>query len=513
MLIALTCVVAIAGYTLFYAESSAKNWMVVMLVSTIFLLTGYLLELTSANVDEAFTAVKIVYFGNAFVCTWAFFFIADYCEVRLNLFLVRIPAILISSFIVIAMWTTKATKLIYVEYWFDQSAANSLKFVPGVMYYASHLYPIVLVCASVAIIFSTKRKWVKHFKSRLNLLLGVIAIPFLGEMVYVVMEVTGNNVYNIYLTPYTFFIMDVVLFFVVVRYDIIGITTAANKQVMDHISEAFVLLDHERRLVSVNNVAKYIFPELTATQRGECIDNIESWPDALRQGFEEKANYSIEFETELGLPGGGIEKRYYESEISELSPMYMLGRKAWAILIRDVTRNRDIIMQLEEYANMDALTGIYNRRYFRELASKQVSRADRFGKAYHILMCDLDKFKMVNDTYGHAAGDVVLKEIARTIMESVREYDIVARFGGEEFVVFVSDEGREGAEIVAERIRKSTEALSISYGAISLSITISIGIAEGREGLSFDETIEHADVALYRAKKKRNMIVYYGDDK
>jgi hypothetical protein len=95
LLIALTGAIAIAIYTLFYAESSAKNWMVMIMISTIFLLIGYLLELTSDDVGEAFTAVKLIYFGNAFVGTWALVFVADYCEVKLNAYLVKIPLILI----------------------------------------------------------------------------------------------------------------------------------------------------------------------------------------------------------------------------------------------------------------------------------------------------------------------------------------------------------------------------------------------------------------------------------
>ena len=153
-------------------------------------------------------------------------------------------------------------------------------------------------------------------------------------------------------------------------------------------------------------------------------------------------------------------------------------------------------------ATVDPLTGVYNRRKLFELAEREFARADRYPSPLSVLMLDIDDFKAVNDTYGHAAGDRLLEEVADICRNSLRETDILGRYGGEEFaVVLPSTERRDVATVVAERLRKAIGAASVDVGEESLSATVSIGVAERRES---DEDVhvlfERADEALYEAK-------------
>ncbi len=156
----------------------------------------------------------------------------------------------------------------------------------------------------------------------------------------------------------------------------------------------------------------------------------------------------------------------------------------------------DIMKNVPQFLFIDPLTGLENRRYLEFLESKLI-RQCKYD--FYILVIDLDNFKDINDTYGHLFGDKVLKEVARKIVSSVRSYDNVIRFGGEEFVALVYRVTREQAKFIAERIRKEIERITFREHP-ELRITASVGISPCKGNLM--KSIEAADRAMYEAKKK-----------
>jgi diguanylate cyclase (GGDEF)-like protein len=167
--------------------------------------------------------------------------------------------------------------------------------------------------------------------------------------------------------------------------------------------------------------------------------------------------------------------------------------------------------KLEKQATTDALTGLANRRSFDETLARELAQADRQQKPLCLLMMDVDHFKRFNDTHGHQAGDLVLKSVGQAIGASVRKSDFAARYGGEEFAVILPFTPREGALIVAERIRARIEALRISWERQDLGVTISVGCAEGSDpghARAAVKLLRNADDALYDAKEGgRNRVV------
>jgi diguanylate cyclase (GGDEF)-like protein/PAS domain S-box-containing protein len=151
----------------------------------------------------------------------------------------------------------------------------------------------------------------------------------------------------------------------------------------------------------------------------------------------------------------------------------------------------------------DALTGLYNRRYLEEVLDREVRRAGRAGQSMGILMLDLDHFKRFNDTYGHDAGDAVLRETAGFLLKNVRAEDFVCRFGGEEFVVILPTADAEGSRARGEKLRSTMRELTILHQGKSLGmVTISVGVATfPTHGMSPKELMAAADVALYEAKR------------
>lgn len=172
---------------------------------------------------------------------------------------------------------------------------------------------------------------------------------------------------------------------------------------------------------------------------------------------------------------------------------------------------RASVQQTIEMAVKDPLTNLHNRRYFEMHYTSLYEKALETGKPMTALMCDIDKFKKINDTYGHDVGDLVIKEVASRIHKNVRNVDIACRYGGEEFVMIMPDTDVEYAHIVAERIRKEIEEhpIIVEKGAKQIYTTISIGLSSLKNvGDTPEMLMKRADVALYAAKEAgRNMVM------
>jgi diguanylate cyclase (GGDEF)-like protein len=153
----------------------------------------------------------------------------------------------------------------------------------------------------------------------------------------------------------------------------------------------------------------------------------------------------------------------------------------------------------------DPLTGVGNFRLLTTTLSREVERASRFGHRLSVMMLDLDHFKQVNDSLGHAFGDVVLREFAQRLTSCLRELDTVARYGGEEFAVVLPETDEKGGAAVADRILAAVRAEPFRSGALERAVTVSIGVATYPvHGTSASEVMRRADAALYEAKRVRN---------
>ena len=162
---------------------------------------------------------------------------------------------------------------------------------------------------------------------------------------------------------------------------------------------------------------------------------------------------------------------------------------------------------LGTYASLDALTQLFNRRSTNAALEKLYKDNYNDSESFSVIMCDIDKFKLVNDTHGHDAGDVVLREVAAIIKRQVRDHDVVGRWGGEEFLIIVNS-NYANTVALAERIRKAVEASTFTYKNIELKITLTLGVSSYRSGIDLSQLITAADMKLYRGKENgRNQVV------
>ena len=189
------------------------------------------------------------------------------------------------------------------------------------------------------------------------------------------------------------------------------------------------------------------------------------------------------------------------------------------VLLFELTKNegfsrlRQALATINELAIRDELTGIHNRRFLLDLVEKEKERADRNGSEFCLCLFDIDFFKRINDTHGHAAGDAVLRAFAQAVQGQLRALDAFGRYGGEEFLLLLPETPAASAIALAERIRGVVEGLRCSDGARTIMLTVSVGVAEYRLAENVAQTIVRADQALYLAKAGgRNRVLCHGED-
>jgi len=272
-------------------------------------------------------------------------------------------------------------------------------------------------------------------------------------------------------------------------YQKIEVISIATLTAMQYIKQGFILVDTDNNYLSSNPAVEKMLPEITKLAKGESIYSTKNWPEEL---VIDECSNSIEFST-TG------DSRFFKAGIS---PVFNKNDTLIAriILITDITDNVKFVKDLEMAAYTDALTGLYNRKHFSELAETEIQRSARTSHLLYSAMLDFDYFKRINDTYGHPAGDLVLKTIAGVIRKNIRSYDLLCRYGGEEFVLMLAVNNEKEVFDVAERIRKDIKRTVMNYEGNELKITCSIGLARFLEKDTLDTSIKKADDALYVAK-------------
>lgn len=200
-----------------------------------------------------------------------------------------------------------------------------------------------------------------------------------------------------------------------------------------------------------------------------------------------------------GLQRGAIDyigKPFHPKELMARIENALQHTKALRDIKQEYTR-------LQAISIVDDLTGLYNRRYFMERFLEEISRAQRYSYSISCLMVDIDFFKRINDNYGHLSGDAVLAEFASILKNSTRVVDVLARFGGEEFIIFLPQTGLDGATVVANKIHENVNSHAFCVEGDTVTITVSIGAAvfAGEAVKNGMEILKQADRAMYEAKQ------------
>jgi diguanylate cyclase (GGDEF)-like protein len=283
-------------------------------------------------------------------------------------------------------------------------------------------------------------------------------------------------------------------------YEKIEIISIATVAAMKHIKEGFILVDVNNNYLSSNPAMAKMLPGITNLARGESIFSVKGWPEELNAIERDSVEFSVTDDESI---------THFRASVS---PVFVENQTLVAriFLFTDITDNVNFLKKLEEAAYTDALTGIYNRKHFIELAEADIQRAVRMEQSIFMAIMDIDFFKKINDTYGHPAGDMVLKTTAETIHQSIRSYDLLGRYGGDEFILLLAVAKDADIHKQAERIRKNIEHKVVNYEKEKIKVTCSMGLAKFLEADTLESVIVKADEALYAAKNSgRNQVKIY----
>ena len=328
----------------------------------------------------------------------------------------------------------------------------------------------------------------KRQRAQMNYILYGIGLALI---VSVISEYVLPTVFQIheklYLMHSAIAIFVVAIFISIMRYRLLNLRADyIYRNLFLNASEGILIVNRAGRIVSVNRVGKEIL-------RDENLDAGDIVANYI-PGYRYETDYR---QQEMALTLGG-ERRYL---LLAQYPIDEMERDTTKLLVlTDLTQSRvrheQEKEQLLEKSSIDQLTGLYNKQYLRE----KYANVDRCPLRTALLFIDVDDFKTINDSYGHLAGDEVLRSLAMCIKGNVRGENDAVRFGGDEFVVILENTGAEEAYLVAERIRFCAGELEFSGGDALFHITLSIGLIEGAAPLN--ELLEKADRAMYASKNK-----------
>jgi diguanylate cyclase (GGDEF)-like protein/PAS domain S-box-containing protein len=417
------------------------------------------------------------------------------------------------------VWTNQYHDLV-----FQASAQTGIPLIEmphGPWYLINMVYSYLIILVGLAILVYGMARSSPLLKNQYLTVLIASLFPWVTS---IIIEYFGQTSQYDF-TSVMFGLSGIIFTYSVLSNRFIDIIPVARSRLIESMSDGILVLDTQNRIVDINPAMEKLFDHKPGLLMGTRVSEVlKAWMDQSDSVLRDEKT-----RIELRLPNSP--SRYLDLRVTPLysSRGLLSGR---LMVFRDVTdrkqvekklrqANERLQLQLIEIGTLqsklrsqairDPLTNLFNRRYLDETLDRELARAARENYPVCVIMMDLDHFKKVNDTYGHEAGDLVLKALAETLSACSRRGDFACRYGGEEFVVVMPNIAVEVACQRAETLRKTLSAMQIPYGKFLLSTTISMGIAcYPFNGEEREAVLRAADRAMYAAKNAgRNHILTY----
>ncbi|MEW5821882.1 MAG: diguanylate cyclase [Cyanobacteriota bacterium] len=329
--------------------------------------------------------------------------------------------------------------------------------------------------------------------------------------------------------------------------DNLNLETLINPSLLQYLQEGIFLVNKKREIISWNQKAEEIttlksenvlgkfcnlgpFKHLNLDGNAICENNcplkecIESGKQIKRSVAISINNnnipvitYNIPIKDYSNKTIGAVQLFLIDQEKESIKTTYNKVKdkieEYRSIIVDLVNKNKQLNKQLLDLSNTDGLTSLYNRRYFYTEAKKEFEAAKICSHSISIILLDIDHFKLINDNFGHSAGDHVLIKIASVLKDNKGRNDLLCRYGGEEFILLLPDSSSKQAYLTSEILRNKVEDENVQYDGNTIPITISLGVAcnEDKPYLSLEHLIDCADKALYKAKnegRNRTVVTY-----
>jgi diguanylate cyclase (GGDEF)-like protein/PAS domain S-box-containing protein len=425
---------------------------------------------------------------------------------------------------ILLQWTNNNHHLYYLSMTVSEVDHHMvMNLVRGPWYFTNVVYSYAIIGAAFLVLSQATLRSSPLYLNQYRLILIGSVLPWIGS---IYSEVHYTAWKGLDLPPLVFGLSGIIFVLAILHTHFLDLIPIARSYLIEHMRDGVVVLDPQNRIVDINPAMENFIEGKPAAYIGKnAFQVLQPWVEKTDL-FLDEAESSAEFKAPRDP------SRYLELRVTPLYDDRSKELNGHLMVFRDITERKQVekrlryvndklqgqlieigLLQskLREQAIRDPLTGLFNRRYLDETLDRELSRAGRENYPVCVIMIDIDHFKRVNDTYGHDAGDQVLKAIAGTLAEHSRRGDFACRYGGEEFVVAMPNISLETAYERAESLRQSLTLLQVPYGIYSLSVTISIGIACYPEnGLTREAILRAADQAMYAAKDAgRNHILSY----
>lgn len=526
VVLALSTIATLSVLIIAWRRTAPGAFALKIMLAGMFIWSGaYAMVWLSASLPQKIFWLKVTYFGVVIVptCFLLFTLFLTRREKWLtfrNLLLLAIEPVLI----VLMVWLSPQALFASIRS-FTQDGYVIMNVQRGAGFWFNLFYSYLLILLGLALLTVSYRQANSFFKRQYRMILLGSVVPFLfSAFTHLRREGSIEPDY----TPMMFGITGVVYVYAIFRHKFMDLVPFARSHLIEKMSDGLVVVDVEGRIVDINPAMKNFLDADPVSFLGKNItDILNIWNDRFEHLMQGQ-----EIRTEMRLPHKP--SRYLDLRVT---PLYdndhtLNGR---IIVFRDITDRKEVEKdlrhamdrmqtqlieigllqsQLREQAIRDALTNLFNRRYLEETLERELARAAREVYPLCIVMMDIDHFKDVNDTYGHEAGDIVLKTLAETVTSQSRHGDFVCRYGGEEFVLVMPNISLEVAKERVSSLHRSISLLYIPFGRFSLNVTVSMGLsAFPLHGEKKEDLLRAADRALYAAKHAgRNRVAVYREN-
>ena len=487
-------------YSLRIYKTSGGRSFILFMASVFIYSLGYMLELSGNSAESIFFALKIEYIGIPFISVFWFLFAFEYNRYAINSKLLYASLFVLPVVTVVLLYTNGYHYLYYSEFGVDNGGSFPVaSFTKGAWYYVQFAYSQILSFAGVVLFYSMTRKARGYRKRQANAIFIASIIPWCGN----ILEQLGVTLPGIDMEPFYLALPLPVFSIAMTRLLMFNIAPIARTKVFETMRTPVLVLDKDFNIADYNQFASKVLPELTQEVIGLSAHEVFEEHEDFMDNIQAMGDVPVEVE----LRHGG-EMLYFSVSTTKLVSSSGNGL-GFAVLLYDITENKRLLKKLHKMASLDALTQVYSRLFFVDTCMIEVNRVSRYGGSLSFILIDIDHFKQVNDTFGHVAGDFVLKGVTSAFSKVLRASDVVGRYGGEEFAILLPETDFEGAKNLAERLRNEVRNTPTVYEGSRIDVTISAGIAyfstsESVTGMSgkalFDLLLKEADKALYRAK-------------
>lgn len=456
----------------------------------------YSFELISSNLNYMKMFAAIQYIGILSIpAFWVIMALeytnkSKYINAKLYIIIFWLPIIL-----VILNFTNDYHHLFYKSY--SATIKYSLyiaNITPGIGYIIANLY-INLMCLLGTILYI--EFFIKNniYKKRTFTIMLPLFIPWIAHWIYL----SGILPTKIDIIPPFMAVGCLVYARELFKNDTFETAVIARHIIFDNIREIVLVLDMNNRIIDVNKTATQFFNKkvnnITGQELGEVFENSKVIIKYLKDNKEKTFNFEIK---------SWGKSYYFTGEIT------FINNDGKVIILRDSTEQTLMIKKLRQYATMDTLTGVYNRNYFYSVANEKIIHCIKNNTPISLIMFDLDKFKNINDTYGHFAGDLVLKNVVTICKDCLKKDYIIGRYGGEEFLIILENLKEEQVLEITEKIRVKIMNFNTIYKNKVIKVTCSFGIFSSARLVNLDDMIRNADEALYKSKNEgRNQVNVY----